>query len=69
MDAFTTFELIGVILCIALASILLCIVTYACNLMWIFMLPCRGLIYCCRQMQYDNEDHQTCGCCGNNIVV
>lgn len=67
---FTTFEIIGITLCVALASILLCIMTYACNLLWLCLLPFRGLVWCCKSMTYDSDDHGTCGgCFGTNYVV
>lgn len=70
MIDFSTFEIIGIALCVTLASVLLCIVTYACNLMWLCMAPFRLLCWCCKSMTYDEDDHGTClGVFGSNYVV
>lgn len=70
MTLFTTFEIVGIVVSAILATILFCILTYACGLLWILLLPCRGLVYCCKSMNYDDEDEGTClGCFGNNYVV
>lgn len=70
MDPLTTFEIVGIAVCILLASILYCIMSYACGLMWCMLLPCRGVRYCCKSMTFDDDDHGTCcGVFGNNYVV
>lgn len=67
---FTSFEIIGIAVSVVLASTLFCIISYACNLTWLLLMPCRALVWCCRSMTYDEEDHATCGgCFGNNYVV
>lgn len=70
MEVLTTFELIGIVVCVLLAILLTCVIGYAMDLLWILMLPCRGIRWCCRSMTFDEEDHGTCcGCFGNNYVV
>lgn len=69
MEPLSTFEIIGITICVILASVLLCIVSYACQLGWILLIPVRILLWICKQFTYDNDDHGTCCGCGNSNYV
>lgn len=68
LDTLSTFQLVGLVVAIILASIIVCIITYTFNLLWFLCLPCRGMYYCCGKMKYDDDDEGVMCCDGHCIV-
>lgn len=68
---FTSFEIVGIVVSVVLASILFGIIEYAFKLWWLIMLPFRLLRHCCSSMTYDGAEEEAtcCGTFGNNYVV
>lgn len=70
MNALTDFEIIGIFVSVLLAVLLTCVISYALNLLWVLLIPCMAVRWCCRSMTFDEDDEGTCcGCFGNNYVV
>jgi hypothetical protein len=63
-----TFYILGVAIAVLIASVLMCIGTYAFNIIWLLCLPFQGLYRLCGCMKYSDDDEGVCCCDGNCIV-
>lgn len=68
MDPLSTFQIIGLVVSVLLASALMCLATYTFNLFWLLSFPCRFMYWCCGNMKYDEDDEGVCCCDGKCIV-
>ena len=68
MEPLSALQLIGLIITILFAAGLMCLATYTLNLMWLLMLPCRVMYWCCGLMKYDDDEEGVCCCDGKCIL-